>query len=50
MQLCDLDDLYRKFNVIRMLQIGDTKMPNFIHSDGFSVPESELVLGLIGHL
>jgi hypothetical protein len=41
MQLCDLDDLYRKFEVVKMLRIGNTEKPHFNYSDGLSVPESE---------
>ena len=43
MQLCNLDDLYNKFEFIKLLQIGNIKTPTFAYSDGFSVPESELV-------
>ena len=45
MQLCDLDDLYRKFEVVKMLRIGNTEKPHFNYSDGLSVPESEYNIG-----
>lgn len=41
MQLCDNDDLYRKFDVVKMLRIGSLAKPHFDLSDTLSVPESE---------
>ena len=43
MQLCNLDDLYNKFEFIKLLQIGNIKTPTFAYSDGFNGPGSELV-------
>lgn len=44
MQLCDLEDLYSKFDIIKMLRIGSTKKPNFSCSDTMSFPGSEWIL------
>lgn len=41
MQFCDLEDLYKKFNVVKMLRIGRTERPRFNYSGDFSFPESE---------
>ena len=41
MQLCDLDDLYNKFKVIKTLRIGSTIKPRFNYSDGYSIPSSD---------
>lgn len=41
MQFCDLEDLYKKFNVVKMLRIGNTERPRFNYSGDFSFPESE---------
>lgn len=43
MQFCDLEDLYKKFNVVKMLRIGRTERPRFNYSGDFSFPESESI-------
>lgn len=50
MQLCDNDDLYRKFDVVKMLRIGSLAKPHFDLSDTLSVPESECVRTVLNDL
>lgn len=50
MQLCDLDDLYNKFKVIKTLRIGSTIKPRFNYSDGYSIPSSEFKLHYFAYL
>ena len=40
MQFCDLEDLSKKFNIVKMLRIGSTVRPRFNCSGDFTFPSS----------
>ena len=42
MQLCDIDDLYNKFRVIRSIDFGNTERYRHNVADGYSIADSEL--------
>ena len=47
MQFCDLEDLSKKFNIVKMLRIGSTIRPRFNCSGDFTFPSSGYYLFLL---